>query len=177
MYLLLLIVGGSAKENVTIAGHVMYIFDQSLKFCIQKKLNRNAAMQGHYNYQNSGYSTQQSGASTSYSAYPAYYGSHYAQAYYGQAFAPAAVSAGQHAPPLAHIQCSSNAPAMHLMSSWYQAGNTRCSHPGCKFSGSQKSVEIHMMDRHLIFPPGWDKRKKSDWDTDPSLKGWVITII
>lgn len=29
-----------------------------------------------------------------------------------------------------------------------------------------------MMDRHLIFPPGWDKRpRKADWDADPSMKG------
>lgn len=29
------------------------------------------------------------------------------------------------------------------------------------------------MDRHLIYPPGWDKRT-NEWDADPSLKGWVI---
>ncbi|KAG5654100.1 hypothetical protein H0H81_007514 [Sphagnurus paluster] len=34
-----------------------------------------------------------------------------------------------------------------------------------------------MMDRHLIYPPGWDKRsKKSEWDADPSLKGKPIPI-
>lgn len=56
--------------------------------------------------------------------------------------------------------------------SWYQFGNSQCLHPDCTFTGSQKSLEIHMMDRHLIYPPGWDHRKKkSDWDTDPSLKG------
>ncbi|KAF4605299.1 hypothetical protein EYR40_004083 [Pleurotus pulmonarius] len=34
------------------------------------------------------------------------------------------------------------------------------------------------MDRHLIYPPGWDKqRKKNDWDADPSLKGYVHRIL
>lgn len=55
---------------------------------------------------------------------------------------------------------------------WHQPGSIRCSKQGCQFSGSQKAVEVHMMDRHLIYPPGWEKRKqKSDWDADPSLKG------
>ncbi|KAH7911954.1 hypothetical protein BJ138DRAFT_1149494 [Hygrophoropsis aurantiaca] len=60
--------------------------------------------------------------------------------------------------------------------SWYQPGNSRCSRPGCTFSGSFKSVEIHMMDRHLIYPLGWENRKKDDWDADPSLKGKPIPI-
>ena len=55
---------------------------------------------------------------------------------------------------------------------WYQPGNIRCSKPGCTFMGSQKAVETHMMDRHLVYPPGWENRKrKSDWDADPTLKG------
>ena len=58
---------------------------------------------------------------------------------------------------------------------WYQPGGCHCSKAGCSFSGSKKSVEIHMMDRHLIYPPGWEKRKKKDdWDADPSLKGCVL---
>ncbi|EJD03901.1 uncharacterized protein FOMMEDRAFT_121243 [Fomitiporia mediterranea MF3/22] len=53
---------------------------------------------------------------------------------------------------------------------WYEPGRHRCTHEQCAFTGSKKSVEIHMMDRHLIYPPGWDKRKrKRDWDADPSL--------
>jgi len=44
----------------------------------------------------------------------------------------------------------------------------------CTFSGSQKAVEIHMMDRHLIYPPNHNKNKQRDWDADPSLKGHVI---
>ncbi|KAJ3800460.1 hypothetical protein GGU11DRAFT_677127 [Lentinula aff. detonsa] len=60
-------------------------------------------------------------------------------------------------------------------STWYQPGNNRCSYKNCTFTGSAKSVEIHRMDRHLIYPPGWDKRKKG-WDADPSLKGKPIPI-
>lgn len=74
---------------------------------------------------------------------------------------------------------SSQAPRQHTQqnSSWYQAGNARCIHPRCSFSGSPKSVEIHMMDRHLIYPPGWDKAKRGlSWDADPSLKGCVYTF-
>ena len=58
---------------------------------------------------------------------------------------------------------------------WYTAGNSRCTHSGCTFTGSANSVQIHMMDRHLIYPPGWHARKRQpDWDTDPSLKGYVL---
>ncbi|KAG6845768.1 hypothetical protein H0H87_003822 [Tephrocybe sp. NHM501043] len=33
------------------------------------------------------------------------------------------------------------------------------------------------MDRHLIYPPDWDRRpKKLEWDADPSLKGKPIPI-
>ena len=57
---------------------------------------------------------------------------------------------------------------------WYQPGNKRCTYKDCTFTGSHSSVEIHMMDRHLIFPPGWEKRpKKTEWDADPSLKGYA----
>jgi hypothetical protein len=70
---------------------------------------------------------------------------------------------------------------MHMPSSngsWYQFGNARCTYKSCTFTGSQKALEIHMMDRHLIYPPGWEKRKKgSDWDADPSLKGFVTLIV
>lgn len=33
-----------------------------------------------------------------------------------------------------------------------------------------------MMDRHFIFPPGWEKNKKDEWDADPSLKGKPVLI-
>ncbi|KAF5390190.1 hypothetical protein D9757_002847 [Collybiopsis confluens] len=61
-------------------------------------------------------------------------------------------------------------------SSWYQSGNNRCTFKGCAFTGSANSVQTHMMDRHLIYPPGWNTNKKSDWDTDPSLRGKPIPI-
>ena len=58
---------------------------------------------------------------------------------------------------------------------WYEPGNHSCNEVGCTFKGSVKSVEIHKMDRHLIYPPGWKNRKrKDDWDADPSLKGCVL---
>ena len=62
---------------------------------------------------------------------------------------------------------------------WFVPGNHRCTYDGCAFTASKKSVEIHMMDRHLIFPPGWDKRKrKREWDADPSLmnSGYIIQL-
>jgi len=55
-------------------------------------------------------------------------------------------------------------------------GTHKCTHSRCTFSGSQKAVEIHMMDRHLIYPPGYNKNKQRDWDADPSLKGYVSPI-
>ncbi|KIK71095.1 hypothetical protein GYMLUDRAFT_314137 [Collybiopsis luxurians FD-317 M1] len=63
----------------------------------------------------------------------------------------------------------------HANSTWYQPGRDMCPYKGCSFTGSAKSVEIHMMDRHLIYPPGWDK-KKPEWDADPSLKGKAVPI-
>lgn len=33
-----------------------------------------------------------------------------------------------------------------------------------------------MMDRHLIYPPGWERKKQVGWDADPSLKGKPIPI-
>ena len=52
-------------------------------------------------------------------------------------------------------------------------GTHKCTHGQCTFSGSKKAVEIHMMDRHLIYPPDHNKGKQRDWDADPSLKGHV----
>ena len=60
---------------------------------------------------------------------------------------------------------------------WYAPGGSRCTYYGCMFAGSAKAVEVHMMDRHLIYPPGWDKRKRDDWDADPSLKGCVSSSV
>jgi hypothetical protein len=38
-------------------------------------------------------------------------------------------------------------------------GPVRCSHLDCPYSGYPKDVEVHQMDRHLIFPPGYKKQK------------------
>ena len=109
-------------------------------------------------------------------AYPAYYAcsSHYAQAYYPQlAFQSAPASANFST--VKNVMNRGKGIPVHLMSTWYQPGNFRCSHPGCSFYGSQKSLELHKMDRHLIFPPDWNKRnKKGEWDADPSLKGYSL---
>lgn len=75
-------------------------------------------------------------------------------------------------PPVSEKRVITN-PLTH--GSWYQPGNFRCQRQGCPFLGSRKSVEIHMMDRHFIFPPGWEK-SKDEWDADPSLKGKAIPI-
>lgn len=73
----------------------------------------------------------------------------------------------------AHTQTAFKPILDHLTyGSWYQPGNCRCTRQGCPFTGSRKSVEIHMMDRHLILPPGWVK--KDNWDADPSLRGCIL---
>ncbi|KAG9039367.1 hypothetical protein FRB95_010655 [Tulasnella sp. JGI-2019a] len=58
---------------------------------------------------------------------------------------------------------------------WNGAGTTgpsRCGHAGCLFRGNHKDVEVHRMDRHLIFPSGWEdqqkKRKRANEDDDLS---------
>ncbi|KAF8708368.1 Nuclear fragile X mental retardation-interacting protein 1 (NUFIP1), partial [Rhizoctonia solani] len=52
-----------------------------------------------------------------------------------------------------------------------RGGPVKCGHEGCLFTGTQKEVEVHKMDRHLIFPPGWQerskgKRKREEGDND-----------
>lgn len=105
---------------------------------------------------------------------PLYYNSHYAQAYNQYTSSTSAVGISTNV-PIAYSQnytAQRSNPSSSLNSTWYQPGNHRCSQQDCSFTGSAKSVEIHMMDRHLIYPPGWEKRKKKpDWDADPSLKG------
>ncbi|KAI0307722.1 nuclear fragile X mental retardation-interacting protein 1-domain-containing protein [Multifurca ochricompacta] len=65
-------------------------------------------------------------------------------------------------------------PSMH----WHVPGNIKCTYPACTFTGSANSVETHMMDRHLIYPPGWNiQKRQGDWDADPSLKGKPIPIL
>ncbi|KAG7450423.1 uncharacterized protein BT62DRAFT_1001248 [Guyanagaster necrorhizus] len=108
-------------------------------------------------------------------AYGQAYSNHYAQAYTQHGTTPQgyAVSSTYTA-----ASSSSSSRSMDMgAASWYQTGSSRCTYKNCVFTGSQKSVETHMMDRHLIFPPGWDKQKKTDnWDADPSLKGKPMPI-
>lgn len=46
-----------------------------------------------------------------------------------------------------------------------------CALSSCNFLGPVKEVEIHEMDRHLIFPPGYVERKKSRPD------GFVLFLV
>ncbi|KAG2023394.1 hypothetical protein CC2G_001054 [Coprinopsis cinerea AmutBmut pab1-1] len=108
------------------------------------------------------------------------YSSHYAQAYLQQ-FPGAQPSTSNYyaqPTPAAAAQHNANKPRpAQQVGAWYQPGNKQCTYKDCRFTGSHKSVELHMMDRHLIYPPGWDKRpKKEEWDADPSLKGKPIPI-
>ncbi|KAJ3920686.1 hypothetical protein F5877DRAFT_37536 [Lentinula edodes] len=108
------------------------------------------------------------------------YSSHYAQAYMHQYSGMPFTNAQGYTmsstyDPNAYVNNNQNH-FNQANSAWYQAGYERCTYRGCKFTGSAKCVEIHMMDRHLIYPPGWDSRKKKDWDADPSLKGKPILI-
>ncbi|KAJ6575206.1 nuclear fragile X mental retardation-interacting protein 1-domain-containing protein [Mycena capillaripes] len=111
-----------------------------------------------------------------------YYSSHYAQAYMQQALPGAATTPqGYTLSSTYNPSIPQNAPAPSTSSNLgrerYQPGSSRCSYKNCTFWGSPQTVELHMMDRHLIYPPGWEKRKKKpDWDADPSLKGKPIPI-
>lgn len=44
-------------------------------------------------------------------------------------------------------------------------GPVGCNQPGCRFRGTQKDVQTHKMDRHLIYPPGWVDKKRKREDT------------
>lgn len=49
-------------------------------------------------------------------------------------------------------------------------GPIQCGNPGCPYSGYAKDVEIHRMDRHLIFPPGYKPTKgPPDADVGPNV--------
>jgi hypothetical protein len=40
-------------------------------------------------------------------------------------------------------------------------GPLKCTYGGCKYSSTlKKDVVVHMMDRHLIYPPSWEDKKK-----------------
>ncbi|KAJ7038104.1 hypothetical protein C8F04DRAFT_1209434 [Mycena alexandri] len=108
-----------------------------------------------------------------------YYSSHYAQAYMQHALPVASTTQQGYTLSSTYNTVPQNARPGPSTSSapWYQPGTHRCTYKDCAFRGSPQTVETHMMDRHLIFPPGWDKRKKKpEWDADPSLKGKTIPI-
>ncbi|TFK30527.1 hypothetical protein FA15DRAFT_662496 [Coprinopsis marcescibilis] len=107
---------------------------------------------------------------------PSAYSSHYAQAYLRsqlpnqpQPTPGGSASTGNTRRPVVAQQTGQ----------WYQPGHKRCTYKDCQFSGSHKAVEIHMMDRHLVYPPGWEKtqkKEKEEWFADPSLKGKPVPI-
>ncbi|KAF9785498.1 nuclear fragile X mental retardation-interacting protein 1-domain-containing protein [Thelephora terrestris] len=96
--------------------------------------------------------------------------SHYAQAYLQN-------SSGGFQQRTLPSQSASSVPAHPFTSQprHRPQGTHKCTRDQCTFSGSQKAVEIHMMDRHLIYPPT-SNNKQRDWDADPSLKGHPIVI-
>ena len=96
--------------------------------------------------------------------------SHYAQAYLQNTLGGFHQRTSQTAP-----SASSSSPNPTFQSRPRPKGMHKCTNDQCTFSGSQKAVEIHMMDRHLVYPPNYNKNKQRDWDTDPSLKGHVST--
>ncbi|KAG6820111.1 hypothetical protein H0H93_005258 [Arthromyces matolae] len=76
-----------------------------------------------------------------------------------------------------YAQAHSQLPIQSTSHSKCPPGHSRCTYKTCQFTAAPKALEIHMMDRHLIFPPDWNRRpKRVDWDADPSLKGKPITI-
>lgn len=117
---------------------------------------------------------RQNAPPTSYYLPQASYSSHYAQAYM-QSSAPTTSDSYALSPTWDPSAYSAGPSAIFQPSAaWFQPGSCRCTYTGCNFIASHKALETHMMDRHLIYPPGWEKRqKKPDWDADPSLKGWV----
>lgn len=139
-----------------------------------------SAMQQPWSQANLGADYYQSGA----------YSSHYARAYMqslggqqGSHPAPqASTSTSFYEPPFNSSTSNGNHQQRPTFDarppSWHQHGSHRCTYPNCRFAGSPKTLEIHRMDRHLIYPPGWDKqRKKNDWDADPSLKGYAHYVM
>lgn len=150
-----------------------------------------------HNWQGNRPSSSRNNPYASYNAQPYYYSSHYAQAHlqsqYNAVITPDGYSLSltnvpnqnyyTNTTPAPHFQGGFTLPSSSSirnmnryptqdrgLGAWYEPGNCSCTHERCKFVGSRKSLEIHMMDRHLIYPPGWDNRKrKQEWDADPSL--------
>jgi hypothetical protein len=144
-------------------------------------------MYGQYQGSNRPHNTGQHTASRAPSSYqpPSYSAAHasqYAQMYqsphYAAAYGQAQAITGTSSLPLTDFHPSTRTQPKFFTpppnsSSWYSPGTCRCTYQDCNFIGSAKSLEVHRMDRHLIYPPGWKERKKRlDWDADPSLIGY-----
>ncbi|KAG9096120.1 hypothetical protein FS749_009110 [Ceratobasidium sp. UAMH 11750] len=83
---------------------------------------------------------------------------HYANAvfqggYYVQSAVPQPMQITIPSPGFARNQPMASLVPIHMRN---RVGPARCGHEGCLFAGSHKEVEVHRMDRHLIFPPGWE---------------------
>ncbi|KAG8691867.1 hypothetical protein FRC11_007226 [Ceratobasidium sp. 423] len=96
---------------------------------------------------------------------------HYANAYY---YGQQGISMSQPtqitvpSPGFSRYQPMASLVPLHMRNS---TGPVKCGHEGCLFAGTHKEVEVHKMDRHLIFPPGWQekgkgKRKRDDDGND-----------
>ena len=158
------------------SGDGLHASDFNFVFC--ERLRASPVSTAMYPPPHPAQSTNNAYQSASYNAfYPAYYNSHYMQAYSQQRVVNQNAGVGVSSSRVQGNDSGRDARS-NSMPFGYQPGNSRCSHPGCTFTGSAKTVEIHMMDRHLIYPPGWDKRKKKpEWDADPSLKGCARTQV
>ncbi|QRV76244.1 nuclear fragile X mental retardation-interacting protein [Ceratobasidium sp. AG-Ba] len=107
---------------------------------------------------------------------------HYANAYYApggyysQSAAPQPAQITVPSPGFARNQPMTSLVPIHMRN---RVGPARCGHEGCQFAGSHKDVEIHKMDRHLIFPPGWEenqarkKRKRGKGPGEDEDEGYV----
>ena len=103
----------------------------------------------------------------------------YSSTYNPLAYSPSPTSYSSLGHPFSNTSSASASRNSHprgaSQTHWYTPGNSKCTHSGCTFTGSANSVQIHMMDRHLIYPPrGHNRKRQSDWDADPSLKGYVL---
>ncbi|CAE6521476.1 unnamed protein product [Rhizoctonia solani] len=98
---------------------------------------------------------------------------HYANAYYyGQQGTAMTQSTTITVPPPGfsrHQPMASLVPS-HMRN---RTGPVKCGHEGCLFAGTHKEVEVHKMDRHLIFPPGWQEKVKGKRKRDGDDDGYV----
>ncbi|CAE6469864.1 unnamed protein product [Rhizoctonia solani] len=85
---------------------------------------------------------------------------HYANAYHYQQQGAAMSQPTQitlPSPGVSSYQPMSSLVPLHMRN---RSGPVKCGHEGCLFAGTHEEVEVHKMDRHLIFPPGWQGKGK-----------------